>query len=139
MFIISLFGPTQEALMEKDRFVPKSSNPTDGHIESFEMIGKIVGVKRPEVLLMGKKIHNLRLVGVFSKRFKCWYNAFKGCAVANNVNSGKNYAAVGVHKGIMTRQILGPGIIKQIVNIPYAILTTEIATQYTDSAFIKRL
>jgi len=79
--------------MEKDRLVPLSGNPTDGHIKSFEMVGKIVGVKWPEVLLMGKKVHNLRLVGVFSERFKCRHNTFNGCAVANNVNSGKNYAA----------------------------------------------
>jgi len=37
--------------MEKDRLVPVFSNPTDGHIKSFEMIGKMVGVEWPEVLL----------------------------------------------------------------------------------------
>ncbi len=125
--------------MEKDRLVPMFSNPTDGHIESFEMVRYIVRVKWPEVLLMGKNIHNFRVVGVFSERFKCRNNAFNGCVVADNVNSGKNYAAVEVHKGIMAGQILGADIIQQIVNIPYAVLATEIAAQYTDSAFIERL
>jgi len=139
MFILLLLWSTQEALMEKDRLVPVFSNPTDGHIKSFEMIAKIVGVEWPEVLLVGKKIHNFRVVGVCSERFKYRYNAFNGCVVANNVNSGKNYAAVKVYKGIMAGQILRPDIIQQIVNIPYAILKTEVATQYTDSAFIERL
>ena len=88
---------------------------------------------------MGKNIHNFRVVGVISERFKCRNNAFKGCIVADNVNSGKNYAAVEVHKGIMAGQILGPDIIQKIVNIPYAVLTTEIAAQNTDSAFVEGL
>ena len=87
--------------MEKDRLVTIFCKPADGNIEPFEMVWKIIGIKRPEILLVGKDVHNLRLIRIFSERLKSRYNTFNGRTVADNINLGKNYAAAEIHKGIM--------------------------------------
>ncbi len=87
--------------MKEDRLVSTLGHITDGGIKPLEMVGQIVGIERPEVLFVGKDIHDLRLVGILRERLKRGYNPFYRGAVADNIDFGENYAAIEVHERIV--------------------------------------
>ena len=85
-----LLRPTQKTLMEKDGLVSMLRDPSNGNLESFEMVGKVVGIERPEVLLVREQVHNFRLVRIFGKRFEHRHDLLDGRTIADNVHTREN-------------------------------------------------
>ena len=59
-----LFGAAQESFVKENRFIPMLRDKTNGFVEPFEMVGNVVGIKRPKVLFVSEDIHYLGLVRV---------------------------------------------------------------------------
>ena len=87
--------------MEENRLVPILCDPANGRIKPLGMIGYVVGVERPEILLVSEEIHDLRSVRISGQRFQRGHDAFNGSVVADDVNPGENDSAAEVHEGIV--------------------------------------
>ena len=88
--------------MEKDGFVSMFRDPANGNVQSLEMVGNVIRIKRPEVLLVREQVHDLSLIRIFSTWFERGHNAIDGRIVADDVNTRENDAAVEIHERIMT-------------------------------------
>ena len=102
------------------------------------MVRHVALVERPEVLLVGEQVHDLRAVGVGRGRLELGHDLVDGRVVAHDVHAREGDPAVEVHQRVVALEVVAALVVEEVVHVIVTPWIAEEAAEHLDAPLRER-